>query len=160
MFAVPFLVGRQTVPPISSATALAAAPRSCAIGPDRHNHELGAAAVSPVARKRRRSAFGGMRFHLPTNVDRLEYLIITGSVVMEPMVGQIELFAFSFAPVGFLPCNGALLPINENTVLFSLLGTTYGGDGTTTFGLPNLAPVTPQGPGYYIAIYGVAPPTQ
>jgi microcystin-dependent protein len=101
-----------------------------------------------------------MRFHLPTNVDRLEYLIITGSVVMEPMVGQIELFAFSFAPVGFLPCNGALLPINENTVLFSLLGTTYGGDGTTTFGLPNLAPVTPQGPGYYIAIYGVAPPTQ
>jgi len=87
-------------------------------------------------------------------------LIVTGSVVMEPFVGQIELFAFSFAPEGFAPCNGALLPISENTVLYSLLGTTYGGDGKTTFGLPNLAPVTPQGPGYYIAVYGVAPPTQ
>ena len=79
---------------------------------------------------------------------------------MEPFVGQIELFAFSFAPEGFAPCNGALLPISENTLLYSLLGTTYGGDGKTTFGLPNLAPVTPQGPGYYIAIYGIAPPTQ
>ena len=79
---------------------------------------------------------------------------------MEPMVGQIELFDFSFAPAGFLPCNGALMAIDENTVLYSLIGTTYGGDGKTTFALPTLAPVTPQGPGYYIAIFGVAPPTQ
>ena len=61
---------------------------------------------------------------------------------MEPMVGQIELFAFSFAPVGFLPCNGQLMAIDENTVLYSLIGTTYGGDGKTTFALPTLAPVT------------------
>jgi microcystin-dependent protein len=41
-----------------------------------------------------------------------------------------------------------------------VIGTAYGGDGQTTFALPNLAPVTPQGPGYFIAIYGIAPPTQ
>jgi microcystin-dependent protein len=79
---------------------------------------------------------------------------------MEPMIGQIELFAFSFAPEGFAPCNGMLLPITENTALYSLIGTTYGGDGKTTFALPNLPPVTPQGPGYYIAMVGIAPPTQ
>src|SRR6187399_1192639 len=104
--------------------------------------------------------FGGIRFCILTKVDTLERLIITGSIIMEPMVGQIELFAFSFAPVGFLPCNGQLMAIDENTVLYSLIGTTYGGDGKTTFALPTLAPVTPQGPGYYIAIFGVAPPTQ
>lgn len=57
---------------------------------------------------------------------------------MEPFIGQIQLFGFSFAPVGWALCNGQLLPISQNTALFSLLGTMYGGDGVSTFGLPNL----------------------
>lgn len=57
---------------------------------------------------------------------------------MDPFVGEIRLFAGTFAPRGWLVCNGQLLPIRQYTALFSLLGTTYGGDGTTTFALPNL----------------------
>lgn len=57
---------------------------------------------------------------------------------MEPFVGQIQSFGFNFAPRGWAQCNGQLLPIAQNTALFSLLGTTYGGDGRTTFGLPDL----------------------
>jgi microcystin-dependent protein len=55
-----------------------------------------------------------------------------------PYVGDIELFAFNFAPVGWAFCNGQLLSIAENDALFALIGTTYGGDGQTTFGLPDL----------------------
>lgn len=55
-----------------------------------------------------------------------------------PFIGQIKLFGFDFNPRFYAFCNGQLLPINQNTALFSLLGTTYGGNGTTTFGLPNL----------------------
>jgi hypothetical protein len=69
----------------------------------------------------------------------------------DPFVGEIRLFGFNFAPQGWAQCNGQLLPISQNTALFSILGTTYGGDGRTTFGLPNLqgqAPLhTGQGPG-------------
>lgn len=57
---------------------------------------------------------------------------------MEPFIADIILFAGNFAPRGWAFCQGQLLPISQNTALFSLLGTTYGGDGTTTFGLPNL----------------------
>ena len=57
---------------------------------------------------------------------------------MEPFIGQIQAFGFNFAPRGWAFCNGQLLPINQNTALFALLGTTYGGDGRTTFGLPEL----------------------
>ncbi|WP_419877456.1 phage tail protein [Brevibacillus centrosporus] len=57
---------------------------------------------------------------------------------MEPFVGEIRLFAMDFAPKGWAMCNGQLLSIQTNTALFSLLGTTYGGDGRTTFALPNL----------------------
>jgi microcystin-dependent protein len=53
-------------------------------------------------------------------------------------IGEIRLFAFNFAPLGWAVCNGQLLPIAQNTALFSLLGTYYGGDGKTTFALPNL----------------------
>ena len=53
-------------------------------------------------------------------------------------LSQVELFAFGFAPKGWAPCNGQLLPINQNQALFALLGTTYGGDGRVTFGLPDL----------------------
>ncbi len=56
-----------------------------------------------------------------------------------PFVGEIQIFGFNFAPVGWAQCNGALLPIAQNTALFSLLGTNYGGDGRTTFQLPNFA---------------------
>ncbi len=68
-----------------------------------------------------------------------------------PFIAEIRIFGFNYAPRGWAFCNGQLLPIAQNTALFSLLGTTYGGNGTTTFGLPNLqgrAPLHPgQGPG-------------
>lgn len=69
----------------------------------------------------------------------------------DPFVAEIRIFGFNFAPTGWALCNGQLLPISQNTALFSLLGTTYGGNGQTTFGLPDLqgrAPMHPgQGPG-------------
>src|SRR4051794_26882003 len=69
----------------------------------------------------------------------------------DPFVAEIRIFGFNFAPKGWAFCNGQLLPISQNTALFSLLGTTYGGDGKSTFGLPDLqgsAPMHPgQGPG-------------
>ena len=55
-----------------------------------------------------------------------------------PFIGEIRIFAGNFAPAGWSLCNGQLLPISENDALFSLLGTTYGGDGQNTFGLPDL----------------------
>ena len=69
----------------------------------------------------------------------------------EPFIGQIQTFGFDFAPRGWATCDGQLLAIASNTALFSLLGTTYGGDGRTTFGLPDLRGRAPihqgQGPG-------------
>jgi microcystin-dependent protein len=69
----------------------------------------------------------------------------------DPFVAEIRIFGFNFAPKGWAFCNGQLLPLSQNTALFSLLGTTYGGDGKSTFALPNLqgsAPMHPgQGPG-------------
>src|ERR1700758_5850158 len=69
----------------------------------------------------------------------------------DPFVAEIRIFGFNFAPKGWAFCNGQILPISQNTALFSLLGTTYGGDGKSTFALPNLqgcAPMHPgQGPG-------------
>jgi microcystin-dependent protein len=71
--------------------------------------------------------------------------------VADPFVAEIRIFPFNFAPKGWAFCNGQLLPLSQNTALFSLLGTTYGGDGKSTFALPNLqgsAPMHPgQGPG-------------
>ena len=61
----------------------------------------------------------------------------------EPFLSEIRIFSFNFAPRGWALCNGQLLPINQNQALFSLLGTTYGGNGQTTFGLPNLQGRTP-----------------
>ena len=55
-----------------------------------------------------------------------------------PFIGEIKICSFNFAPQGWAFCNGQLLPINQNQALFSLLGTTYGGDGVTTFALPDL----------------------
>jgi microcystin-dependent protein len=56
----------------------------------------------------------------------------------EPFLSEIRIFSFGFAPKGWAMCNGQLLPINQNQALFSLLGTTYGGDGRVNFALPNL----------------------
>jgi len=70
---------------------------------------------------------------------------------MDEFIGTIKMFGFNFAPRGWAMCNGQLLSIAQNTALFSLLGTTYGGDGVTTFALPNLQSRWPvhfgQGPG-------------
>jgi microcystin-dependent protein len=63
--------------------------------------------------------------------------------VSEPFLGEIKIVSFNFPPRGWALCNGQLLPINQNQALFSILGTTYGGDGTRTFGLPNLQGRTP-----------------
>ena len=67
---------------------------------------------------------------------------------MEPFLGQIQAFGFNFAPRGWALCEGQLLPIAQNTALFSLLGTIYGGDGRTTFGLPDLRGRVPMGQGH------------
>ncbi len=65
----------------------------------------------------------------------------------EPFVAEIRIFAGNFAPRGWAFCNGQLLPIAQNTALFSLIGTTYGGDGRTTTALPNLEGRAPMHPG-------------
>ncbi|MBL9156130.1 MAG: phage tail protein [Verrucomicrobiales bacterium] len=70
---------------------------------------------------------------------------------MDPFVAEIRIFPFNFAPKGWAWCDGQLLPLSQNTALFSLLGTTYGGNGKSNFALPDLqgrAPMHPgQGPG-------------
>jgi microcystin-dependent protein len=65
----------------------------------------------------------------------------------EPFVGQISMVAFTFAPQGWAQCNGQILPIQQNTALFSLLGTQFGGNGTNNFALPNLQSCVPMGRG-------------
>jgi microcystin-dependent protein len=77
----------------------------------------------------------------------------------EPFLGQIALFAFDFCPVGWAPANGAIMSIQQNTALFSLLGTNFGGDGVTTFQLPNWGQIrTANGPlTPCIAVAGVFP---
>jgi microcystin-dependent protein len=65
----------------------------------------------------------------------------------DPFVGEIMLFAGNFAPQGWAICAGQLLPISQNTALFSILGTTYGGNGQTTFALPDLRGRAPIGAG-------------
>src|SRR5687768_15713552 len=73
------------------------------------------------------------------------------TLMADPFVAEIRIFPFNFAPRGWAWCNGQLLPLSQNTALFSLLGTTYGGNGKSNFALPDLqgrAPMHPgQGPG-------------
>jgi microcystin-dependent protein len=75
-----------------------------------------------------------------------------------PFIGEIRMFAGNFAPVGWSFCNGALIPISQNDALFNLIGTTYGGDGQNTFGLPNLQSRVPVhvGPGFALGQSGGA----
>jgi microcystin-dependent protein len=82
--------------------------------------------------------------------------------VDEALMGEVKLFAGSFAPKYWEFCQGQVLPITENTALFTILGAQYGGDGMTTFGLPNLAPLTPIGAdptpiNYIICVSGIYP---
>jgi hypothetical protein len=91
--------------------------------------------------------------HSPRFVRRLN-----GRAILH---GQLETFAFNFCPKGWAALNGQLLPINTNTALFALLGTTYGGDGKTTFALPTAKPIfTATGAPVQqcIALQGIFPP--
>jgi len=74
----------------------------------------------------------------------------------EPYVGEIRMFAGNFAPAGWMFCEGQLIPISENETLFQLIGTTYGGDGQSTFALPDLRGRVPvhQGGGFIMAETG------
>ena len=76
----------------------------------------------------------------------------------QPYIGEIRMFAGNFAPAGWMFCEGQLLPISENTTLFQLIGTTYGGDGESTFALPDLRGRLPihQGNGFQLAETGGA----
>jgi len=73
-----------------------------------------------------------------------------------PYIGEIRMFAGNFAPSGWALCDGAVMSISQNDALFQLIGTTYGGDGQTTFALPNLQGRVPvhQGPGFTLAQMG------
>jgi microcystin-dependent protein len=80
----------------------------------------------------------------------------------DALLAEIKLFAGNFPPANWEFCQGQVLPINANEALFSLLGTQYGGDGITTFNLPNLAPLTPVGDdlppiNYIICVQGIYP---
>ena len=74
----------------------------------------------------------------------------------EPYIGEIRMFGGNFAPAGWMFCNGQLVPISEYEALFSLIGTTYGGDGQTTFAMPDLRGRLPvhQGPGFALGQTG------
>jgi microcystin-dependent protein len=72
---------------------------------------------------------------------------------MDQYLGEIRVFGFGIIPKGWLACNGQILPVQQNQALFSLLGTTYGGNGTTTFQLPNLQSATMLGQGTTVPGY-------
>ncbi|MFD2720488.1 phage tail protein [Hymenobacter monticola] len=106
-----------------------------------------AAAAEPARRswlKRLTAALGGAALAAPAAARPASPAQVLGDDVY---VGEIMMFAGNYAPVGFALCNGQLLSIAQNTALFSLLGTMYGGDGRSTFALPNLQGYTPIGQG-------------
>ena len=75
----------------------------------------------------------------------------------EPFLSEIRIMSFGFPPKGWALCDGQLLPINQNQALFSLLGTTYGGNGITSFALPDLRAVAPNNMTYSICVSGIFP---
>jgi microcystin-dependent protein len=84
---------------------------------------------------------------------------------MDPILGEIRLFPLTYAPVGWSVCQGQTLDIASNQALFSLLGTNFGGNGTTNFGLPDLRANSPLAAvagvvGYCIAMTGIYPPRE
>ena len=77
---------------------------------------------------------------------------------MEPLLGTVELFSFNWPPKGWMKCEGQMLPVSQYMQLFSLIGTTYGGDGMNTFKLPDLRGKEPQkGMSYCIVVEGIYP---
>lgn len=77
---------------------------------------------------------------------------------MDYYLGEIELFPYTFAPMGWLLCNGAALQIQQNSALYSLIGVKFGGNGTSFFNLPNLQNDSPvSGMNYYICVSGIYP---
>lgn len=86
-------------------------------------------------------------------------LSVSNSFAQDPMIGEIKMFAGNFAPRGWAFCDGQLLSVSQNSALFSILGTTYGGDGRTTFALPDLRGRTPvhsdQSNSYSESSYGI-----
>ena len=77
---------------------------------------------------------------------------------MDSFIGQIQLFAFNFVPLGWMLCDGKTLPISQYQAVFALLGTTYGGNGQTNFALPNLVGKEPiTGSSYCICVNGIFP---
>ena len=74
-----------------------------------------------------------------------------------PYIGEVTVFAFNFAPAGWLACEGYLLPISENTKLFSLIGNNFGGDGVSSFGVPNFSSLTEEGGQYCMSLFGTVP---
>ncbi len=81
---------------------------------------------------------------------------------MDAYMGMVALFPatryFSDGIVNWMPCKGQIIQISQNQALYALVGTTYGGNGTTTFALPNLADKAPQGLQYLICVQGLFPP--
>lgn len=73
-------------------------------------------------------------------------------MLTEPFIGEIKIFGFDFPPREYMACSGQLLSIAQNTALFSLLETTYGGNGVQTFGLPNLQECMPRGQGQGVGL--------
>lgn len=76
---------------------------------------------------------------------------------MHLYLGEIRTYSFSFAPPHFVPCDGRLLNVYEYELLYSLLETTFGGDGVETFGVPNIPPMSENGPYFYICWAGTFP---
>ena len=76
---------------------------------------------------------------------------------MEPFVGMVLLVPYTYLPDGWMPCVGTLMSIEDNQILFALIGTTYGGNGSTDFALPNLQNICPTGMMYIIATTGLWP---
>jgi microcystin-dependent protein len=80
---------------------------------------------------------------------------------MDYLLGQIVLFPYSFVPYGWARCQGQLIQVNQNQALYSLIGTKFGGDGYSTFALPNLEGAEPlPGMAYYICLQGIYPQRQ
>ena len=77
--------------------------------------------------------------------------------MQQPYLAEIVLYTFT-PPQNWLACDGRLMPVNQNQALFSILGTTFGGDGLTTFALPNYTSIAPEGTHYYIAVQGAIYP--
>lgn len=87
-----------------------------------------------------------------TRLLTLALFLFTKLLFAQPYIGEIRLFAGNFAPAGWTFCDGSLLPISENDVLFQLIGTTYGGDGQSTFALPDFRGRVPIGMGQGVGL--------